>query len=60
MLERVGRQYLTPALDMAIEDLLAVEPKTEPDLRYLEIVQITNEIVYKIQKFFLGSIVCYH
>ena len=41
----------------ALEDLLAMEPKTEPDLRFLSIIRIANSIVHSIQHYFQTSVV---
>ncbi|KAF9430816.1 Exocyst complex component 5 [Podila epigama] len=52
----IGMRYIDAALDAAIEDLSALDPKFPPDLRPLQQVKIVNGIVHLIQMHFQTTI----
>lgn len=56
-LEQVGKKYIDVCLDSILEEILATEPKTEPDLRYFEIVHTTTSLIHAIQSYFEANIV---
>ncbi|KAG0356738.1 Exocyst complex component 5 [Podila minutissima] len=52
----IGMRYIDAALDSALEDLSALDPKFPPDLRPMKRVKLVNGIVHLIQKHFQTTI----
>ncbi|KAF9339936.1 Exocyst complex component 5 [Linnemannia elongata] len=52
----IGMRYIDAALDSAIEDLSALDPKFPPDLRPMKRVKLVNGIIHLIQMHFQTTI----
>ncbi|KAI9241544.1 MAG: exocyst complex protein [Podila humilis] len=52
----IGMRYIDAALDSALEDLSALDPKFPPDLRPMKRVKLVNGIVHLIQMHFQTTI----
>lgn len=55
-LDQFGKSFLAHVLDILLEDILAMDKSTEPDLSALQIIQIMNIAVYDIQNYFKAEI----
>ncbi|KAJ3054447.1 Exocyst complex component 5 [Rhizophlyctis rosea] len=53
----VGEKYLEAALEMVIEDCQLQDPRNEPDLIYLYLVQVSNKVLQLLQIHFQHTIV---
>ncbi|KAF9091497.1 Exocyst complex component 5 [Mortierella sp. GBA35] len=52
----IGMRYIDAALDSALEDLSALDPKFPPDLRPMKRVKLVNGIIHLIQMHFQTTI----
>ncbi|KAH7052614.1 exocyst complex protein [Linnemannia elongata] len=52
----IGMRYIDAALDSAMEDLSALDPKFPPDLRPMKRVKLVNGIIHLIQMHFQTTI----
>ncbi|KAG0312305.1 Exocyst complex component 5 [Linnemannia gamsii] len=52
----IGMRYIDAALDSAMEDLSAMDPKFPPDLRPMKRVKLVNGIIHLIQMHFQTTI----
>lgn len=57
LLDYIGMRYIDAALDSALEDLSAMDPKIPPDLRPMKRVKLVSGIVHLLQMHFQTAIV---
>ncbi|KAF9958913.1 Exocyst complex component 5 [Modicella reniformis] len=56
LLDYIGMRYIDAALDSALEDLTAMDPKFPPDLRPMKRVKLVSGIVHLVQMHFQTAI----
>ncbi|KAF9357950.1 Exocyst complex component 5 [Mortierella sp. NVP85] len=56
LLDYIGMRYIDAALDSALEDLSAMDPKAPPDLRPMKRVKLVSGIVHLLQMHFQTAI----
>ncbi|ORX98920.1 exocyst complex component Sec10 [Basidiobolus meristosporus CBS 931.73] len=52
LVESLGRNYTEVALDATLDDLQYVDAKNEPDLKWLETLQLASSLIHLIQNHF--------
>ncbi|KAG0246781.1 Exocyst complex component 5 [Mortierella sp. GBA43] len=56
LLDYIGMRYVDAALDSALEDLAAMDPKSPPDLKPMKRVKLVSGIVHLLQMHFQTAI----